>query len=434
MNPSIVKWNEQVVASYRLVIPYTKRVNLTSDIVCVVRWNTLDQFTGYLEFSPDSDPEIFPVEYRQKCIDPISDYGTSSSPRIYVIGEDARLITLGTRLYAFFNYIDSSSENPSRSICYVHIQFDVRGAYSSEAHIRLDVSQLSSSAQKNWSPFVYDDRIYLSMNFLPHVVVDSGIRLTAQTEDSLSPDGLLARFQSNNNLLEHEYSDQENECSKHENNKMSITSRRAECLSVSTSSFHAATGASAALANINISNCRITETLESRSLPNKANAAKVHLVPWLWGELQGGTPAIRYNETAYLGLFHSKFYHEIEGYMWYVFGAYLFDATPPFHILALSESPLILKRDWYEKFEYAFDNVQYIVYPMGIIREIGEGDFALGDSDFLYISFGIQVCNTCTNIFILVLVNSLIPFFLAIQTVSPFRMMVGKLLRSAHEI
>ncbi len=60
-----------------------------------------------------------------------------------------------------------------------------------------------------------------------------------------------------------------------------------------------------------------------------------------WGKLRGGTPA-RLINNEYLAFFHSSFLDET-GVVWYVMGAYTFDAKPPFRIKAISPYPILFE-------------------------------------------------------------------------------------------
>lgn len=107
---------------------------------------------------------------------------------------------------------------------------------------------------------------------------------------------------------------------------------------------------------------------------------------WNLGDLRGGTPAIYVKELdAYLTFFHSCLrYREREPKTLkvhqpfsriYYMGAYLFDAKPPFKILAYTPQPLSYK-DQYKKL-----NVNYhIIFPCGLLEQ----------EDRFLISAGIQ--------------------------------------------
>jgi len=66
-------------------------------------------------------------------------------------------------------------------------------------------------------------------------------------------------------------------------------------------------------------------------------------LPWpsIWGPPRGGTgPRLIGNE--YLGFFHSSF-SDNDDIIWYVIGAYTFEATPPFAITSISNYPILFK-------------------------------------------------------------------------------------------
>lgn len=99
---------------------------------------------------------------------------------------------------------------------------------------------------------------------------------------------------------------------------------------------------------------------------------------WQWGEMRGGSPALRYNSTHYLTFFHSsgKFSHKwiISYYM----GAYLFQSHPPFAITHISTNPIIAPNMINESLGWAYKVVDIVVFPMSFIL----------DSDFIYVSYG----------------------------------------------
>ena len=64
-------------------------------------------------------------------------------------------------------------------------------------------------------------------------------------------------------------------------------------------------------------------------------------LPWAesWGEIKGGTPAQKIGDE-YLGFFHSWFKTKSKQ-IWYVMGAYTFQASYPFEITGISKHPIL---------------------------------------------------------------------------------------------
>jgi predicted GH43/DUF377 family glycosyl hydrolase len=90
--------------------------------------------------------------------------------------------------------------------------------------------------------------------------------------------------------------------------------------------------------------------------------------PWdtkVWGDIRGGTPA-RLVDGVYLTFFHSQKYNEKKKEWRYVMGAYIFEAFPPFKILAITPEP-IQHKDFYT----ARHKVKslHVIYPAGFAME-----------------------------------------------------------------
>jgi predicted GH43/DUF377 family glycosyl hydrolase len=67
---------------------------------------------------------------------------------------------------------------------------------------------------------------------------------------------------------------------------------------------------------------------------------------WFWGELRGGTPALRLEDGDYLAFFHSSIpmatIHSDEQTIFHYFtGAYTFSGYPPFALTSISQEPII---------------------------------------------------------------------------------------------
>lgn len=102
---------------------------------------------------------------------------------------------------------------------------------------------------------------------------------------------------------------------------------------------------------------------------SKDGIMKEHIAPaanvsWMYGMIKGGTNARRITNTTYLGFFHSKQFLQPSFLTTYVFGAYTFEAKPPFRLLTWSVTPLV-HHSWYEgEWSHYKNLVDYIVFPM----------------------------------------------------------------------
>lgn len=107
-------------------------------------------------------------------------------------------------------------------------------------------------------------------------------------------------------------------------------------------------------------------------------------LPWKWGGVRGGTPAKLIGDE-YVSFFHSFFFDRVYNARWYVFGAYTFDAKPPFCMKRISAEPLYFKE------MYSAVNIQSplipgrVVFPAGLETGVYQGKESLivtyGDSD-----------------------------------------------------
>lgn len=104
----------------------------------------------------------------------------------------------------------------------------------------------------------------------------------------------------------------------------------------------------------------------------KSAAAKA-LTNWenTWGEIRGGTPAIKINDREYLSFFHSVFFHDSLRH--YVMGAIVFDATPPFSLKYISKHPILFK-DIYStpvtKHTWFYPRPQRVIFPTGLVEGV----------------------------------------------------------------
>lgn len=119
------------------------------------------------------------------------------------------------------------------------------------------------------------------------------------------------------------------------------------------------------------------------SLPNPKKNELVHKnylnkpifqnLPWkkTWGELRGGTPG-KLVDGQYLSFFHS-FFQDIDGYYWYVMGAYTFESKPPFNITSVSKYPILFEGIYNTLPINSSNPIKRSIYPAGFITGMQDG-------------------------------------------------------------
>ena len=87
-----------------------------------------------------------------------------------------------------------------------------------------------------------------------------------------------------------------------------------------------------------------------------------------YGHPRGGTPALLLETPygkRYLTFFHSEAKYMTSWCLTYFMGAYLFEADPPFRITHFSPHPIIPNPVYNQTNKWAFQNIDYIAFPMG---------------------------------------------------------------------
>jgi predicted GH43/DUF377 family glycosyl hydrolase len=107
------------------------------------------------------------------------------------------------------------------------------------------------------------------------------------------------------------------------------------------------------------------------------------VISWRWGDLRGGTPAVKDGDE-YIAFFHSSdfmttTYSHGKKMTHYVMGAYTFSAEPPFEIRRISRHPIV-GPGFYSGPIYNTWKPLRVVFPMGIIM----------DEDYIWITYGRQ--------------------------------------------
>lgn len=131
-----------------------------------------------------------------------------------------------------------------------------------------------------------------------------------------------------------------------------------------------------------------TPTISTEQL--SAEDAKLHPVfqpKWYWkfGQLRGGTHALKINDHSYLTFFHSSRHPPKIGYVLktYVMGAYIFSSKPPFEIQAITTEPITHKSMYQGKWSDLPDSyylMDYIIFPTSFILR----------NDIIYLTYGRQ--------------------------------------------
>lgn len=108
-------------------------------------------------------------------------------------------------------------------------------------------------------------------------------------------------------------------------------------------------------------------------------------IPWCWGELRGGTPALKIDDHHYLGFFHSSAQlatanSEDVSMPHYFVGAYMFEADAPFSLVKVSYEPIVASGFYSGENHEPYWNPVRVVFPCGFIFE----------DDFIYLSYGRQ--------------------------------------------
>ncbi len=107
------------------------------------------------------------------------------------------------------------------------------------------------------------------------------------------------------------------------------------------------------------------ENPQENSLKNLRTERGIGNFPWKWGVPRGGTPA-ELVDGEYLTFFHSSF-KDNYGNHWYVFGAFTFEATPPFKITAVSPHPILFKEIYNSPHLNGSSSRLRCIFPSGIV-------------------------------------------------------------------
>ncbi len=87
----------------------------------------------------------------------------------------------------------------------------------------------------------------------------------------------------------------------------------------------------------------------------------------VWGQMRGGTPP-RLVDGEYLSFFHSAFRDE-RGFVWYVMGAYTFEAEAPFRITKMSPHPILYRGAYEAPIRNTANPRVRTLYPVSFVAE-----------------------------------------------------------------
>lgn len=231
---------------------------------------------------------------------------------------------------------------------------------------KLDAShEFDHGHQKNWSPFIYQPpsassiqspssttTATTSLNFfiysiLPHRVVygnESRVFRSVHADKKVNIDQVAVELVSHTRLRDHQ----------HSNNNHTFTH-----ISKSAGKFHSVGSASK------------SETATSYPDPSTTANTNTNIEHELWkpyGHTRGGTPALLLDTPygkRYLTFFHSEAKYMTSWCLTYFFGSYLFEPDPPFKITHFSSVPIIPNPIYNQTNKWAFQNIDYIAFPMG---------------------------------------------------------------------
>lgn len=95
---------------------------------------------------------------------------------------------------------------------------------------------------------------------------------------------------------------------------------------------------------------------------------------WDWGDLRGGTTALKINDSSYLSFFHSSkdmqsVHSDGKVVSHYFMGAYIYDSEPPFKITNISPEPIVAKNFYNGTVYKPYWKPIRCVFPCGYIVE-----------------------------------------------------------------
>lgn len=129
---------------------------------------------------------------------------------------------------------------------------------------------------------------------------------------------------------------------------------------------------------IDVSNPKLNEVVH---LAPRGSSSSLYNFDWAksWGSLCGGTNA-RLIGKEYISFFHSSFKENDK--VWYVMGAYTFEAKSPHKITSITPYPILFPGIYHSEMINTSDAHKYCIFPSGVAIE------KQGDTMLLHVSCG----------------------------------------------
>lgn len=95
-------------------------------------------------------------------------------------------------------------------------------------------------------------------------------------------------------------------------------------------------------------------------------------VPWTWGDIRGGTPALLIDDKRYLSFFHSwidmqSVHSQGKISSHYFMGAYTYSSEPPFQLLEYTPNPIIGKNFYHGESYTPYWKPVVAIFPCGFV-------------------------------------------------------------------
>lgn len=136
----------------------------------------------------------------------------------------------------------------------------------------------------------------------------------------------------------------------------------------------------------NVSQPRQILSIDNPISPSQFNmfeeSRKIDDIPWnkKWGPPLCGTPA-RLVDGEYLSFFHSKF-RDRNGIIWYVMGAYTFEAAPPHRVTKVSPYPILFDGIYDAEYKNTAEPCKCVIFPSSFALQ------KLNNQDLIHLSCG----------------------------------------------
>ena len=224
-------------------------------------------------------------------------------PRFFTLKNQGRKL-----LYVLMNYPHIEDRHFTRIMMLAKVDYDLKGFYIAAENIHFyDASQFSWKIQKNWVPYIENDKLLLALSINPHIMVNFTFDPDFEDEKSKK-----ARF---NYLIKNRIPFVYEEMTSHIYWNFPVSKNNPiELVTISHST-------------------QFNDTF------------------WVskYGVLRGGTPGIVYNESHFISVFHSSHAHanKFELAENYFMGAYLVERQWPNRVSAMSRKPFGLDFFYY---------------------------------------------------------------------------------------